>query len=144
MTNMSGESERIPTGVFSVSGKPDSTPYNPQISLLTENRWLMETDWWPPMTDTFMADGYLNKMLHFPPIYFFFAAVGQKNASEPLQLLGYIPIIAVHQMLHWCNIFKENSHATVSEKLTAKSKRNYNPEDDKIVEDTRKDKRLRF
>ena len=83
-------------------------------------------------------------MLHFPPIYFFSQQWVKKNASESLRLLGSIPIIALHQMLHWCNIFKENSHATVSEKLTAKSKRNYNPEDDKIVEDTRKDKHLRF
>ena len=70
------------------------------------------------MTDIFMADGYLNKMLHFPPIYFFSQRWVKKNASESLRLLGSIPIIAVHQMLHWCNIFKENSHATISEKLT--------------------------
>ena len=59
-------------------------------------------------------------------IIFFHNGDSQKNASEPLQLLGYIPITVVHQMLHWCNIFKENSHSTISEKLTTKSRRNYN------------------
>ena len=40
----------------------------------------------------------------------FFPTTGssQKNASEPLQLLGSMPITSAHPMLHWCNIFNEN------------------------------------
>ena len=47
-------------------------------------------------------------MLHFPPNYFSHNGILQKNASEPLQLLGSMPITSVHPMLHWCNIFNEN------------------------------------
>ena len=47
-------------------------------------------------------------MLHFAPNYFFHNGGSQKNASEPLQTLGSMPITLAHPMLHWCNIFKEN------------------------------------
>ena len=49
----------------------------------------------------------------------------QKNASEPLQALGSMPITSVHPMLHWCNIFNENFPETgelnASETLIATS-----------------------
>ena len=54
-------------------------------------------------------------MLHFPPNCFFRNGNSQKNASEPLQSLGSLPITFIHQMLHQCNIFKENFHATPSQ-----------------------------
>ena len=49
----------------------------------------------------------------------------QKNASEPLQALGSMPITSAHPMLHWCNIFNENFPETgelnASETLIATS-----------------------
>ena len=47
-------------------------------------------------------------MLHLPPNYFFPQRIRTKNASEPLQALGSLPITSAPPMLHWCNIFNEN------------------------------------
>ena len=57
-------------------------------------------------------------MLHFSQNYFFRNGDLQKNTSEPLQTLGSLPINFVHQMLHQCNIFKENSLAIPSQNLS--------------------------
>ena len=34
----------------------------------------------------------------------------ERRLYKPLQTLGSTQVTAVHQMLHQCNIFKENSH----------------------------------
>ncbi|RKU19311.1 hypothetical protein C6500_11465 [Candidatus Poribacteria bacterium] len=58
-------------------------------------------------------------MLHFARNLFFSKMeVNIKNASEPLQTLGSPPINFVHQMLHRCNIFKENSLEIPSQNLS--------------------------
>ena len=75
---------------------------NLQIALPTEERCLI-----------IHCPGYLNKMLHFSLFYLFFSQqTVTKNAHEPLQLLGSLPITTAHQMLHKCNIFKEDFHET--------------------------------
>ena len=60
-------------------------------------------------------------MLHFAPNYFFHNGGSQKNASEPLQTLGSMPITLAHPMLHWCNIFKENFPETLIATSTFKN-----------------------
>ena len=66
------------------------------------------------------------KMLHFPPNCFFSQWNLTKNASEPLQLLGFLPTTFVHQMLHQCNIFKENFHCN-SQSEPVRTQRAKNP-----------------
>ena len=56
-----------------------------------------------------------NKMLHFPPNYFFHIRKPKKRVHEPLQLLGSLPIAVAHQMLHQCNIFKQALIHKISE-----------------------------
>ena len=39
-------------------------------------------------------------------LFFSHNGILQKNTSEPLQGLGFLPITDGHQMLHWCNILR--------------------------------------
>ena len=54
----------------------------------------------------------VKKCYTFRQIIFCTAENQKKNVHKPLRLLGSLPITSVHQMLHQCNIFKENSHET--------------------------------
>ena len=66
-------------------------------------------------------------MLHFTENYFFYSGTLGKNTNEPLQPLGFLPIITIHQMLHQCNIFKGNSHETPRETRRIRSRKNVTP-----------------
>ena len=66
-------------------------------------------------------------MLHFTENYFFLSGTSEKNINEPLQLLGFLPISTIHQMLHWCNIFKPNSHEIPRETRRIRSRKNLTP-----------------
>ena len=46
------------------------------------------------------------KCYTFHQIIFLTSEHEKKKAHEPLRLLDSPPIFFVHQMLHWCNIFK--------------------------------------
>ena len=56
-----------------------------------------------------------HRMLHLLPNYFFRNGNSQKYTYKPLQSLGFITIASAYKMLHWCNIFKENFHAILSQ-----------------------------
>ena len=56
-------------------------------------------------------------MLHFLSNYLFYRGKPDtKNASEPLQGLGFLPMTFTHKMLHWCNILKELTHKKLDSK----------------------------
>ena len=62
-------------------------------------------------------------MLHFTENYFFLSGTSEKNIYKPLQSLGFLPMSTIHQMLHQCNIFKENSRGTPRETRRIRSRK---------------------